>query len=189
MWVEQQPRLFVSAHSFKFRTKNQVSNTSSMLTCQGDLEIWTAAGCSGTYIDWPSWQMLSLNCAEKEQLIIHSHSPDRYLLVPHLKTFATPSRLHSSPSFPNRASTSFKISLGSTSTPAIPEAHRITHQFYTPAHIGWFSLSTRSFSRSNMNRQVLEAWCFSCSQLSQQFSEGQQWCTEEAWRRLHLTPP
>lgn len=52
------------------------------------------------------------------------HSSAEHLLVPHLNTFVTPSMLHSSPSFPNRDSTSFKISLGSTSTPAIPERQR-----------------------------------------------------------------
>lgn len=57
--------------------------------------------------------------------LIHCHSSEQHLLVPHLKTFVTPSRLQSSPSFPNRDSTSFKISLGSTSTPAIPEIQRI----------------------------------------------------------------
>lgn len=53
------------------------------------------------------------------------HSAAAGLFVPHLNTFVTPSRLQSSPSFPNRDSTSFKISLGSTSTPAIPERQKV----------------------------------------------------------------
>jgi len=54
------------------------------------------------------------------------------LSLPHLNTFGTPSKLRSSPSFPSRASTPFRISLGSTGPPAMSETHttnnECTHQ-------------------------------------------------------------
>lgn len=62
-------------------------------------------------------QLVGLQAAREHFRIPRSIS---CVLFSHLNTFGTPSRLRSSPSLPSRASTPFKISLGSTCPAAIP---------------------------------------------------------------------
>lgn len=68
--------------------------------------------------------------SESCDLTVGFKCPQCVNTAPHLNTFGTPSRLRSSPSFPKRFSTPFKISLGSTGPPAISVMY-ISKQFDT----------------------------------------------------------